>query len=78
MHTYTQTFEQIHTHKYTHPYTYAYIYIHTQTHTQTYIVDSIICWSPTPEHETCPGVVDIHNVILLEKIDFSSSLSRYN
>jgi hypothetical protein len=27
-------------------------------------------WSTTPEHEACPGVVDLPTVIVLQKTDF--------
>lgn len=32
---------------------------------------SIIFWSATPEHESCPGVVDTPTAIQLEKADFT-------
>lgn len=33
---------------------------------------TLFFWSATPEHESCPGVVDIPTAIQLEKAEFTS------
>ena len=44
------------------------MFMHKHKNKQT--KESIICWYIIPEHEDFPGMVDIHNVITLEKINF--------
>ena len=38
-------------------------------------VEFIICWSTTPEHEACPGVVDMPNITLLEIFPLPADIS---
>lgn len=49
------------------------ITIESTENKQTNSVESILCWSAIPEHETCPGVADIPSYIPLEKTHFHYS-----
>lgn len=36
-----------------------------------------ICWSATPEHEICLGVIGLYSIALLEKTDFPSRKHKW-